>query len=37
MKKTLNFKSKSAYMKWLAYGHKHKLFESTPGNKRDSV
>jgi len=24
--KTMNFKSKAAYKKWLAYGHMHKVF-----------
>jgi hypothetical protein len=25
-RKTVNFKSKAAYERWLAYGHTHKLF-----------
>ncbi len=28
-----NFKSKQGYMKWLAYGHMHKVFEKTPGDQ----
>lgn len=27
-----NFKSKSAYGKWLAYGHMHGDFAKSPGN-----
>lgn len=27
----LNFKSKAAYRRYLAYGHIHKVFEKTPG------
>lgn len=30
-RKVMNFKSKEAYRKWLAYGHIHGLFNS-PGN-----
>ena len=26
-KKTINFKSKAKYQKWLAYGHKNNLFD----------
>ncbi len=31
-KKTLNFKSKSGYHKFLAYGHIHGAFAKSPGN-----
>ena len=31
-RKTLNFKSKKKYQKWLAYGHMHGDFERVPGN-----
>lgn len=34
---SLNFKSKGAYKKWLAYGHIHGNFESTPGNQKVSI
>lgn len=27
----MNFKSKSTYKRWLAYGHVHKLFEKVKG------
>lgn len=37
MKKPINFKSTGAYWKWLAYGHKHKLFEKTPGHQRIKI
>lgn len=30
--KTLHFKSKAGYDRWLAYGHMHKLFD-VPGNQ----
>jgi len=30
-KKARHFKSKSAYQKWLAYGHIHGDFKRTPG------
>ena len=33
MSKTLHFKSKVGYHKWLAYGHMRGLFK-VPGNKR---
>jgi hypothetical protein len=32
--KTMNFKSKEAYRKWAAYGHKHGLFEAAEGNTK---
>lgn len=31
---TLHFKSKAGYKKYLAYGHIHKVFETTPGNQK---
>lgn len=31
-KRTMNFKSKEAYKKWLAYGHATGVFERTPGH-----
>lgn len=31
-KKAMNFKSKVAYKKWLAYGHKHGAFKRSKGN-----
>jgi len=30
--KKMNFSSKQAYRKWLAYGHIHGIFERTPGH-----
>lgn len=33
MAKTLHFKNKKSYRKWLAYGHMHHEFD-VPGNKR---
>jgi len=35
--KTLNFKSKEAYRKWLAHGHIHGEFKKTPGNRRIKI
>lgn len=46
--KTLNFKSKASYKKWLAYGHmrtksggmatkRNNLFVTTPGNSRIKI
>jgi len=32
MKKTLHFRSKTSYQKWLAYGHIHGKFD-TPGHQ----
>lgn len=32
-----NFKSKSAYKKWLGYGHATKVFEKTPGHQKVSI
>jgi hypothetical protein len=34
---TLNFKSKAAYMRWLKWGHIHKVFERTPGSQRITI
>lgn len=31
-KSAMNFKSKGAMKKWMAYGHMHKVFEKSPGN-----
>ena len=31
-RKRMNFRSKEAYRKWLAYGHIHGLFRKTPGH-----
>lgn len=31
-KKTKNFKSATAYKKWLAFGHIHGAFKRSPGN-----
>lgn len=31
-KKPMNFKSKEAMRKWMAYGHMHDEFEKSPGN-----
>ncbi len=33
----MNFKSKAAYQKWLAYGHMHGDFERTPGDQPVSI
>ena len=30
--KKMNFKSKKAYLRWLAYGHGTGVFEKTPGH-----
>jgi hypothetical protein len=30
---TRHFKNKKSYSKWLAWGHMHKVFETTPGNQ----
>lgn len=35
--RTLHFRSKAAYRKWVAYGHIHKLFETTPGSQRPLI
>lgn len=32
-----NFRSMTAYKRWLAYGHIHKVFEDTPGNQRIKI
>jgi hypothetical protein len=32
--KEMNFRSKEAYRKWLAYGHIHGVFKRTPGHVR---
>jgi hypothetical protein len=34
MVKTLHFKSKSGYQKWLAYGHMHGAFKKVPGHQK---
>ena len=34
---TMNFKSKGAYQKWLAYGHASGEFAKTPGNQKVSI
>ena len=34
MSKTLHFKSKAGYRRWLAFGHIHGQFKRTPGNKK---
>lgn len=34
---SLNFKSKGAYNKWLAYGHASGEFEKTPGHQKVSI
>ena len=31
-RKKMNFRSKEAYRKWLAYGHIHGVFAKTPGH-----
>ena len=31
-RKKMNFRSKEAYRKWLAYGHIHGHFKRTPGH-----
>jgi len=31
-RKRMNFRSKEAYRKWLAYGHIHGVFAKTPGH-----
>jgi len=36
-KRTLNFKSKEAYIRWLRYGHATKVFERTPGHQRIKI
>jgi hypothetical protein len=33
----MNFKSKGAYQKWLAYGHMHGQFAKTPGHQKVSI
>lgn len=33
----MNFKSKKAYEKWLAFGHIHKVFEKVKGNQIVSI
>jgi len=33
-RKSMNFRSKEAYRKWLAYGHIHGIFRRTPGHVR---
>jgi hypothetical protein len=33
----MNFKNKSGYSKWLAYGHMHNVFEETPGNQQITI
>ncbi len=37
MGKTLHFKNKAGYNRYLAYGHIHKVFENTPGNQRIKI
>jgi len=32
LKKSMNFKSKADYQKWLAFGHMHGAFKKTSGN-----
>ena len=31
-RRRMNFRSKEAYRKWLAYGHIHGVFRKTPGH-----
>ena len=33
-KKTMHFKSKAAYKRWLAYGHIHGVFEKAKGSQK---
>jgi len=33
----MNFKSKKAYQKWLAYGHIHKAFVNVPGHQNITI
>jgi hypothetical protein len=33
----MDFKSKTGYQKWLAYGHMHGQFEKTPGSQQVTV
>jgi hypothetical protein len=33
----MNFRSKEAYKKWLAYGHIRGLFKISPGNQRITI
>lgn len=33
----MNFRSKEAYRKWLAYGHMHGAFRKAPGNQRVTI
>ena len=33
----MNFKNKTAYKKWLGYGHATKVFEKTRGNKKITI
>lgn len=35
--KARNFRSKAAYEKWLAFGHIHNIFETTPGNQQVTI
>jgi hypothetical protein len=35
--KEMNFKSKEAYRKWLAYGHMHGVFKKAPGHVRVKI
>ncbi len=35
--KKMNFRSKKAYRKWLAYGHIHGVFERTSGHVKVSI
>lgn len=34
MGKTIRFKDKESYRKWLAFGHRSGVFEATPGHQR---
>lgn len=36
MKKAINFSSKAAYKRWLAYGHMHGDFD-VPGNQKIKI
>lgn len=33
----MNFKSKTAYKKWLAHGHASGVFKATPGNQKITI
>jgi hypothetical protein len=37
MAKTLHFKSKAGYGKWLAFGHMHGAFARVPGDARTFI